>query len=124
MFAKAQLKKMNIKSTKFSISQFKKTINSRKRGGFLFFILTPEIADFLIGGKTKNQLRINNRTLDRFVRNIKSGLWEFYNEKIHIIIEENKPVLMDGQHRCLAVIETGISIETILSWTHTQHTNK
>jgi hypothetical protein len=83
---------MNIKSTKFSISQFKKTINSRKRGGFLFFILTPEIADFLIGGKTKNQLRINNRTLDRFVRNIKSGLWEFYNEKIHIIIEENKKI--------------------------------
>ncbi len=106
-----------------TLRQFKDIVNSIKKGGFLFIILTPEIAEFLIG-KQKNQLgilngssiRINNRTLDRFVRNIKSGLWKFYNEKIHISIEGNNPVLMDGQHRCLAVVETGISIETILSW--------
>jgi hypothetical protein len=93
-----------------TLRQFKDIVNSKTKG-VLLFVLTPEIAEFLIGRNTSNR-QVNKPTLERYVRDIKAG-WKHNGDTIKISIDV---ILLDGQHRCLAVIETGISIEAAISY--------
>jgi hypothetical protein len=99
-----------MKSKLVTLRQFKDIVNSKTKG-VLLFVLTPEIAEFLIGRNTSNR-QVNKPTLERYVRDIKAG-WKHNGDTIKISIDV---ILLDGQHRCLAVIETGISIEAAISY--------
>jgi hypothetical protein len=72
--------------------------------------LTPVLARLLLETNEKNR-SVSAVALDRLKRDIVEGRWEFNGETI-IIAKDGK--LNDGQHRCLAVCETGRSIRTTL----------
>jgi hypothetical protein len=109
-FNNKKSQKMKSSSKVISLRQFKDIVNSRTKG-VLLFVLTPEIAEYLLGRNTENR-QVNKPTLERYIRDIKSG-WKHNGDTIKVSIEV---VLLDGQHRCLAVIETGVSIEAALSY--------
>lgn len=93
-----------------TLRQFKDIVMSRTKGVMLF-MLTPEIAEFLMGRNMKNR-KIDKFRIEQYVRDIKSG-WKHNGDSIRVSLSV---VMLDGQHRCLAVMETGIAIETTLSY--------
>jgi len=100
-----------MKSAKvISLRQFKDIVSSRTKGVMLF-MLTPEIAEFLLGRNSKNR-QVKKDRVEQYVRDIKSG-WTHNGDTIRISLSI---IMLDGQHRCLAVMETGIAIETALSY--------
>ncbi len=71
-------------------------------------MLTPPMAEVLLA------LNTNNRTfkevkLAQLIRDISEGRWQFNGTAIQI---RKDGVLGDGQHRCRAVVDTGVSILT------------
>lgn len=72
--------------------------------------LTPELAGQLLASNTKNR-PVSRTTIDRYERIIRRGEWMLNGEPI-IIFKNGQ--LGDGQHRCMAVLNTGIEIETVI----------
>lgn len=72
--------------------------------------LTPELAANLIGRNNRNR-NISVRNYSKIVRAIERDEWVFNGEAIKVA---DTGLLLDGQHRCLAVIETGKSIRVVL----------
>lgn len=57
-----------------SLRQFKDIVSSRTKGVMLF-MLTPEIAEFLMGRNSKNR-QVKKDRVEQYVRDIKSG-WNY-----------------------------------------------
>lgn len=72
--------------------------------------LTPEYAHELLSRNPRNR-NIRRANLETVKRAITNREWELNGEAIKIDIDG---YMLDGQHRCQAVIETGISIKTFL----------
>jgi len=72
--------------------------------------ITPEMAEKLLENNSHNR-KLNIRRLNKFKRDIINGMWLYNGESI-IVSKTGK--LIDGQHRLVAVVETGIPIETNL----------
>lgn len=72
--------------------------------------LTPELAEELLSRNPRNRA-ISNTNYRTIVRAIERGEWELNGEAIKL---DADGLMLDGQHRCLAVIETGCTIETFL----------
>ena len=72
--------------------------------------LTPELAGELLKKNTLNR-PLSEANIDVFVRAIKRGEWALNGEPI--IIFENGDI-GSGQHRCHAVIRSGIAIDTVM----------
>jgi hypothetical protein len=72
--------------------------------------LTPEIALELLKNNRINR-PLSQATIDKYVRAIKRGEWALNGEPI-IVFETNN--IGSGQHRCHAVIKSGIAIDTVL----------
>lgn len=68
--------------------------------------LTPDLAAMWMELNTSNR-KVNPQTVDRYARDIAAGRWQVNGEPI---IFDRKRVLRNGQHRCLAVIKSGVSI--------------
>lgn len=93
-----------------SLRQFKELAYSKQKG-VLLFMLTPEIAQFLLGRNSKNR-QVKKDRVEQYVRDIKNG-WTHNGDTIRVSVNV---IMLDGQHRCLAVMETGIPIETGLMY--------
>jgi len=73
-------------------------------------VLTPELAKAMLNNNPDNRLiRVGN--LKKLEDDIRAGRWTFNGEPILI---SNEGMVNDGQHRCTAVIETNIPIETMI----------
>ena len=72
--------------------------------------LSPVLARLLLERNEKNRA-ISAVALDRLKRDIVEGRWEFNGETI-VVSKDGK--LNDGQHRCIAVAETGRAVRTTL----------
>lgn len=96
--------------TPVSFSQLKKKVSSKRKGAVLF-ILTPEIAEYLISIGAKTNQNPSKERVNWYAQKIKNGQWEFNGEDIKVNSSAN---YLDGQHRCLAVIKAGIPIESVL----------
>ena len=72
--------------------------------------LTPALAQVLLNRNDGNR-KVSQNVVDIYAREIATGSWEFNGEPV-IISDTGE--LNDGQHRCMAVIEAGQSIEAIL----------
>lgn len=72
--------------------------------------LTPEKAAELLDRNPRNR-RVSAKNYSMIKRAIERGEWELNGEAIKVAVDG---FLLDGQHRCHAVIETGIPIETFL----------
>jgi hypothetical protein len=67
--------------------------------------ITPAGADGLLSSNTLNR-RIKNPHLEKMARDMSAGEWRFTGHPITI---DSEGVLIDGQHRLLAVIRSGIA---------------
>lgn len=72
--------------------------------------ITPTIAHALLGGNTHNR-HIKRALVGRFVNAMKRGDWAVNGETIKISVTD---VLLDGQHRLLAVAESGCTIQSMV----------
>lgn len=72
--------------------------------------LTPALAQRLLDANPRNR-RVSGGNYAVIKRAIEHGEWLLNGEAIKVSADGE---LLDGQHRCRAVVETGISIETFL----------
>lgn len=72
--------------------------------------ITPEYAAILMQHNNLNR-PINRITLEDYKSQIQKGLWKLNGEPIII---SNDGVLLNGQHRLTAVIETGLPITSVV----------
>ena len=73
-------------------------------------LLTPERAEELLENNHHNR-KITQQRVREYSKEMMSGLWLYNGESI-IVSESGR--LLDGQHRLLAVIDSGVTIETEL----------
>ena len=74
--------------------------------------ITPEIAEIFLKGNAENR-PVSKTNIERLVAEINGGRWQMNGETIVIA---NDGSLNDGQHRCLAVIGTGCSIKSMVTF--------
>lgn len=72
--------------------------------------ITPEYAEYLLGQNTRNR-KISPSNLNTVISALKRGEWKLNGEAIKVA---HDGVILDGQHRLLAVVRTGIPIRTLL----------
>lgn len=75
-----------------------------------FVWLTPEMAAFLLERNTKNR-PVTSRWVESLCKVIANGEWELNGEAI-VVSDTGK--LIQGQHRCLAVVQSGREIPTLI----------
>lgn len=72
--------------------------------------LTPQFANELINRNPRNRT-VSPKNLADLARAITRGEWELNGEAIKMAVDG---YMLDGQHRCHAVIKTGVTITTFL----------
>lgn len=76
-------------------------------------LLTPELAKSMLDQNYKNNRKIRQATVARYANDIKSGRWNSEVSRIQDpIILSKDGYLLNGQHRCSAVIEANMPIFT------------
>lgn len=73
-------------------------------------IITPDIAKEMLSRNVSNR-PIKKQAVDYYVQEIKEGKWMLNGESICFSPEG---VLLDGQHRLTAVVESGMSIQSVV----------
>lgn len=84
----------------------------RKRRTAEAVMLSPCLAHLLMGCNTINR-PIGKSNLSNLKADIANGRWEYNGESISV---SKTGRLLNGQHRCTAVIETGVGIETVIAF--------
>jgi len=74
--------------------------------------LTPEVAKLLLHGNDDNR-RVNPNTLATYVADMKYGRWSLNGESLKVSTDG---LLNDGQHRCWAVAESGVTVRTLITF--------
>jgi hypothetical protein len=74
--------------------------------------LTPELAELLLQRNEANR-PVRRGALSRYKADVVVGAWELNGEALKV---SEDGLLNDGQHRCMAVIETGASIHTYITF--------
>jgi hypothetical protein len=80
------------------------------RQGGEVVLLTPELATELLEHNTWNR-PISDAHVKRIAKQITDGRWRFNGDTIKLSTEHD---VLDGQHRCWAVVETKIPVDTII----------
>lgn len=73
--------------------------------------ITPYIAEVMLENNAEEQRNVSRMRVKRYASDMANGLWTMNGETI-IIDERGK--LIDGQHRLLAVIESGVTAEFLV----------
>lgn len=75
-----------------------------------YTVLTPEMASGLLEHNSMNR-PISDQHVQRIARQIIDGKWKFNGDTIKVANNGN---VLDGQHRCWAIIEAKRAVETIV----------
>lgn len=73
-------------------------------------MLTPTKCKELLGRNFDNR-RVDHKVVDQYARDIANGDWQLNGETISVDYHGN---LINGQHRCLAIVKANLSVRTIL----------
>lgn len=73
-------------------------------------LLTPEVASALLANNKINR-PVTQHRVDSYAETIRRGEWALNGETICV---SKDGMLLQGQHRCLAVVQCGIAIKTLL----------
>lgn len=74
------------------------------------WVITPQIAQIMLGDNKNNRGKRKN-TIDNYVKEINMGEWTITSNAIGF---DEDGILVDGQHRLQAVIDSGKSIESLV----------
>jgi hypothetical protein len=72
--------------------------------------MTPDLARELLG-LMKHNRPVKNRAVKYYCSQIQRGEWEYTGETI---ILNKRGEVLDGQHRLIAIVETGITVEVLI----------
>lgn len=72
--------------------------------------LTPELAGEWLALNLRNRPK-KPRKIEMYARDMTNGLWRFTGEAVKF---DSEGRLIDGQNRCYAVIESGVSIQVLV----------
>lgn len=72
--------------------------------------LTPEMAQRLLESSPGNR-QLRRRQVESYARQMREGKWKLNGQPI---VLDDRDRLMQGHHRCHAVLQSGCSIETLL----------
>lgn len=72
--------------------------------------ITPELAEQYLAKNTHNR-NPKNSNLKKVVRALENGEWKLNGEAIKIAVDGT---ILDGQHRLLAIVSTGIPMTTLI----------
>lgn len=75
--------------------------------------ITPERASEMLEGNTANFRNVDQKRVRLYAAEMSKGEWQVTGDTIKINPEG---VLLDGQHRLMAVVRSGIAIETAVAW--------
>ncbi len=75
-------------------------------------IVTPELAKQLLG-RNENNRKMSKAHYMNLAKEIKEGNWLPTSETLKVSPTGR---LMDGQHRCMAIIEANLPIENMIAW--------
>lgn len=70
----------------------------------------PELAELLLGRMIENRY-IRRSKVTQFAADMKAGLWRLTGEAIKLTDDGQ---VIDGEHRLRAIIESGVSVETLV----------
>lgn len=73
--------------------------------------ITPEMARKMLDKTPTFQRKLNKHRVDSIAEDIKKGLWEANGATI---VMSKRGNLIDGQHRCAAIIEAGVPVESLV----------
>jgi hypothetical protein len=73
--------------------------------------LTPEVAKELLDRLPERQRAQSQRSIDRYASDLLEGEFPFTGDPIRVDVNGE---LIDGQHRCVAVMETGITVPALV----------
>lgn len=73
-------------------------------------MITPEEAATLLGRNVRNR-NVRIRVVNKYARDLMAGKFVLNGESVKV--DENGR-LLDGQHRCLACVETGLPFESVV----------
>jgi hypothetical protein len=85
---------------------------SSKLGHYVRVTLTPVLAQLLLDKNSSNR-PITENHVHKLHSDIDGGLWRFNSQPI---IVSGSGELLDGQHRCSAVVSSGKTIDTLMSF--------
>lgn len=91
-----------------------KRMTTTKTGGYNFGreLITPEKAAKLLE-KNSNNRSVNSRAVARLAAAMRAGEWRFNAQPIQLTLDG---LLLDGQHRLMACLASGVSIECLVVW--------
>lgn len=90
----------------------KKIVVAKSGAEFEILDVTPDMAREMIANNSRNR-SVNNRLVDRIASSIVAGEWQFNAQPIQVAKDGT---LLDGQHRLLACIKAGKSIQVLVVW--------
>jgi hypothetical protein len=91
------------------------TIKKIEAGWSGTFLINPEVAEFIIEKYNRGNRRIRKPHFKRYCRAMEDGLWRMNGETVVIEGAGTPSVKVgNGQHRLLAIIETGTTQEILL----------
>lgn len=73
-------------------------------------LITPDVAHEMLGRNTHNR-NPRKATVSAYARDMLNGDWRWNGESIKFASDGT---LLDGQHRLMAVIESGVSVQTLV----------
>ena len=74
-------------------------------------LVTKEMADAMLAHNTNNYRSVKWRVVHRYSRAMANGMWRENGEPI---VFDEDGVLKDGQHRLLAILESGVSVKMLI----------
>jgi len=73
--------------------------------------ITPELANYFLAKNTSNR-PVKKSIVDLYANVMRQGNWKLSHQGIAISSDD---VLIDGQHRLLAIVKSGVSVEMLVS---------
>lgn len=86
-------------------------INSTSTSGGIVDV-TPEMAETLINTSNYDNRKVKNRVVEKYAKMMENGEWQFSPETISI---SKAGRLLNGQHRLLAVVKSGVTCRFLIA---------
>lgn len=74
-------------------------------------MITKEVADKMLGHNTNNYRRMKKQLVEKYARAMLLGEWKENGEPI---VFDEDGVLKDGQHRLMAILESGVAVKMLV----------
>lgn len=92
---------------------YEKVRSHGKRAEAFRIKLTPELAEELLRDQ-EHQRPVKVHRVAYYRRLIREGKWHYTGQGIVCMYRGSKLIMLDGQHRCRAVIEEGLAVEVLI----------